>query len=424
MMAHIKKIKFVQLFIALIIAAVILNGNVARAADVDELRRKIDEKNSELKELGSKIQETQKALDETQGQSKTLSKEVSKLNGSVNQLKLLIQSSEVTIKKLELELESLGYDIGDVKETISKSRSATGETLRKIQQKDKESVLALFLRNKSLAEGVLELQGLFDLNSNLSAQIIHLRSLYTQLNQKIEESSQKQQQIQLEANSLKSRKEIAEEEKQLKDAILQQTKNKESLYQKQLAELESQQDEISNEIDKIEDELRKSFDPSILPIKRPGVFAWPIKLAREGGIGRITQHFGEVSRLYKGKPHNGLDIGAPAGTPVLAADDGEVVGVDNNDRSAWKKYQYGKYVLIQHDNNLATLYAHLSRQTVKKGDSVKRGDIIGYSGNTGYSTGAHLHFGAYWAPSISFKPVAPAAGLVPLGVSIAPEDYL
>ena len=419
-----KKVKFVSLLLVLIAVAVLFKGHIARAANVDELKKNIAEKNSELKEIGSKIEVLNKALDETQGQSKTLSREVSKLNGNVNQLKLLIQSSEVTIKKTELELESLGYDIGDVKETITKHRGATGETLRKIQQKDRESVLALFLRNKSLAEGVLEFQGLFDLNSNLSAQIIHLRSLDTQLNQKIEESSEKQRQIKLEANNLKSRKEIVEEEKQLKDTILRETKNKESLYQKQLAELESQQDEISNEIDKIEDELRKSFDPSILPIKRPGVFAWPIKLTREGGIGRITQHFGEVSRLYKGKPHNGLDIGAPVGTPVLAADDGEVVGVDNNDRSAWKKYQYGKYVLIQHDNNLATLYAHLSRQTVRKGDSVKRGDIIGYSGNTGYSTGAHLHFGAYWAPSISFKPIAPAAGLVPLGVSIAPEDYL
>jgi len=80
--------------------------------------------------------------------------------------------------------------------------------------------------------------------------------------------------------------------------------------------------------------------------------------------------------------------------------------------------------LIRHNNNLATLYAHLSQQLVKKEMTVKRGDIIGYSDTTGYATGPHLHFGAYWAPSILMKNIPPAAGLVPVGVIINPEDYL
>ena len=381
-----------------VLAAIVLGAFpvVALAAAPEELRAKIEEKNKALQELNAKIEETRRTLDATQDQGRTLSQDVKKLNGNISQLTLSIQSSELTVTKLNLELESVSYDIADVKTTIQKNREAIAELLRKMQQKDNETVLALFLRNKSLADGVVEMQNFMNLNNNLSVQI----------------------------ENMKSRKLIVLEEKETKDMILKQTKNKEALYQQQLAELEKQQESVSEEIGQIEDELRKSFDPTLLPLKRPGVFAWPVKLASAGGPGYLTQHYGEVTRyrgrlLYGGRPHNGLDIGVPIGTPVYAAEDGEIMGVDNNGR-----VQYGKYILIKHENNLATLYAHLARQVVRKGEAVRRGQLIGYSGNTGYSTGPHLHFGLYWAPSVRLSPVSGASGLVPIGIGINPEDYL
>lgn len=110
----------------------------------------------------------------------------------------------------------------------------------------------------------------------------------------------------------------------------------------------------------------------------------------------------------------------------MAAADGKVIAIGNNDKgtSRWARYQYGKYIVIEHENNLSTLYAHLSRIIVQKGEAVKRGDIIGYSGETGYSYGPHLHFTVYWTPSVQFKSIPPAAGLVPVGVTINPMDYL
>ena len=114
------------------------------------------------------------------------------------------------------------------------------------------------------------------------------------------------------------------------------------------------------------------------------------------------------------------------GTPIFAVGDGTITRTDNNDRgkSRWNRYQYGQYILVAHNNNLTSLYAHLSRVLVKTGDTVKKGELIGYSGNSGYTFGPHLHFGIYWTPSIQLKPVPPAAGLVPIGVTIDPMSYL
>lgn len=86
--------------------------------------------------------------------------------------------------------------------------------------------------------------------------------------------------------------------------------------------------------------------------------------------------------------YNGVDYGAPAGTPIYAAADGEVIVAKN---SGWNG-GYGLYVVVKHANGTQTLYAHNSRNAVAVGDSVSAGQVVGYVGSTGRSTGNHLHF--------------------------------
>lgn len=390
----------------------------------EELEELIREKSEALEKVNRELETTEGNLKTTQQEKANLQRQLRTLEQNVRQLELNIQSDEITGQKLGLEIDSLSYDIRDIEISVGDKKNAVAHLLKQLQRRDRENFLTIFLRNESLASGVLEAQSLNNLRAQLTLDIDGLRSLRGQLEDKVGTVNVKKTNIELHKKNLVSRKLIIEDQKEERSVILTQTKSKESLYEKQLEELEKQQGAIADEIDKVEDELRRKFDVSILPVKRPGVFAWPVVLVGDGGAGRITQHFGERSRLYRGKPHNGLDIGAPIGTPVFAADDGVVMAVDDNDRSRWNKYQYGKYALIRHPNSLATLYAHLSRQVVSKGMEVKRGDLIGYSGSTGYATGPHLHFGAYWAPSIVMKAFPPAAGFVPIGVAISPEDYL
>lgn len=83
--------------------------------------------------------------------------------------------------------------------------------------------------------------------------------------------------------------------------------------------------------------------------------------------------------------HRGIDIDAPAGAKIRAADDGTVIKAEWSDT-------YGKYLIIRHNEKIATLYAHCSSLSVKKGDVVSRGKVIAKVGSTGFSTGTHLHF--------------------------------
>ena len=85
--------------------------------------------------------------------------------------------------------------------------------------------------------------------------------------------------------------------------------------------------------------------------------------------------------------HEGVDLVAPAGTPIYAAADGVVVGAAPNGR-------YGNWIRIEHGGRLATVYGHLSAFApgIEPGDAVVRGELIGFVGSTGRSTGAHLHF--------------------------------
>ena len=86
--------------------------------------------------------------------------------------------------------------------------------------------------------------------------------------------------------------------------------------------------------------------------------------------------------------YNGVDIAAPAGTPILASAEGDVIVAKSG---GWNG-GYGNYVVIQHGNGSQTLYSHESKVIVSVGQHVEQGQVIGYVGATGKATGSHVHF--------------------------------
>lgn len=112
------------------------------------------------------------------------------------------------------------------------------------------------------------------------------------------------------------------------------------------------------------------------------------KIATGNGSAGYTHPLPGSVRTQGIHGYNGVDFGAPAGTPILAAAGGEVIVAKS---SGWNG-GYGLYVVVKHANGTQTLYAHNTRNAVAVGDTVTAGEVIGYVGSTGRSTGNHLHF--------------------------------
>ena len=122
---------------------------------------------------------------------------------------------------------------------------------------------------------------------------------------------------------------------------------------------------------------------------------WPV-------TGWVTSEFGRRTNPFggRGEFHTALDIATKLGAPIQAPADGIVANVE-------KRPDMGLMIQVEHGRGIQTLYAHLFRAAVSKGQVVKRGDVIGYVGNSGRSTGAHLHY------SVSLN-----------GVYVNPRKYL
>lgn len=112
-----------------------------------------------------------------------------------------------------------------------------------------------------------------------------------------------------------------------------------------------------------------------------GTYIWPLPGYSPGSAYGWRLH----PILGVMKFHAGEDIGAPSGTPILAADSGVAYPAVNPGG-------YGNYVLINHGDGRSTLYAHMTSYCVSYGETVTQGQVIGYVGSTGLSTGPHLHF--------------------------------
>lgn len=108
-----------------------------------------------------------------------------------------------------------------------------------------------------------------------------------------------------------------------------------------------------------------------------GRFLWPVP-----NFYRVSSQFGPRGRRH----HDGIDIPAPQGTPIIASDTGVVIYSDNGIRG------YGNMIVIAHGDDIFTVYAHNKKNKVSKGTRVDRGQVIALVGNTGRSTGPHVHY--------------------------------
>ncbi len=391
----IRKILLNIISLCLIVSVISPHIVQVHAADEDQiniLKQNIAEKNAQIEKLNNEIRALDSQVQTTAAQGQSLKTALATLEASRNKLLKEIQAIQSKVSATTLNINKLGLEIKNKEQEIITNKEALAETIRELSQAEDSPLIENLLVYDTMADIWNEIEALTRFQKGVRQKIIQTKELKDELAEKKNETEgQKKTLVSFQAE-LTDQQKIVEQNKTEKARLLTATQNQEAEYRKQIAEKKAIAEAFVQEILSYESQLQLIIDPGSYPEAGNAVLAWPLKNVI------LTQYFGDTafakSGAYNGKGHNGIDLGASPGTPVMSSLSGTVTGTGNTDLVAGC-YSYGKWVLIAHDNGLSTLYAHLSLIKVEKGQRVSTGEVIGYSGNTGYTTGPHLHFGVY-----------------------------
>lgn len=379
MRSHSKSILFLCVF-----ALGVLLFPHAEAATVQD---QINDTNKKIEALQAEIKQYESSLNQTSSKAKSLQNELASLTTTRKKLEAQLKLTTANLDKTAASIKQIAGQIDDTQEKIDLQKKYLRGTLRDMAIEDNTSLAQTFLATKSLSEVSDYLVATEKVSKELDQGITNLMDSEAKLsNQKTSAETKKNELAKLKTN-LAGQTQVMAQTADLKNKLLSDTKGEQANYQKILDEKKKLMEQFEKELYDYQANLGIKVNLSALPSAKKGILSWPLDKII------ITQNFGKTSfsgRLYASGTHNGTDFGASDGTPVKAALSGVVRATGNTDLKK-NCLSYGKWILVDHPNGLSTLYAHLSVQSVKAGQSVATGDTIAFSGRTGYVTGPHLH---------------------------------
>jgi murein DD-endopeptidase MepM/ murein hydrolase activator NlpD len=391
---------------ALVITAVAVEGNgqVAYASSLDETIKELQQKINQIEQNQSKIEQERKNLEEEIDQLeeekkieeqalKKIEQQISQTEANIRKKEQEVADTTAKVKKTEKELTEAEQRVEKRKEDlivrlraiyesggsvsyldVLMGANSMGDFLQRldflgyIMEKD-QSILTAYIKEKERVEA--KKQELDQLLAKLNNQLTDLEGLRSQLRAQKKDREVKIASIREEQRQLA----IYDEEKQQELLALANQKSA-LIRQKHAAELK-----------KMEEERARRGGPTSsrgASVGGGGELAWPVP-----GYG-INSSYG----MRWGRMHYGVDMAAPRGTSVVAAEDGYVSTVVSgcSEGNTSCGGGFGNHIVITHPGGIDTLYAHLSSSLVSEGQRVSRGQVIGKVGNTGHSFGPHLHF--------------------------------
>ena len=370
-------------------------------------------------ELEESIRQKQQAIEQAEADKKKLQSGLSDIKKIVNSLEAEKSDLESYVTKLDANLMSIEAKIEELKSLISDKEEEIEKTTTELdaaQKKEDEQYEAMKARIKFLYEkgDVFYAELLF--SSKSFGDFINKADYVEQLSNydstMLEEFKQNREFIFTCKEELEAEEDLLQEAKAKVD---EEQKNLEGLISTKEQEINKYEGDISNKeqaIKEYEEDIAaqtatiQALEAAVAEEKRKleaengtaitydgGMFKWPAP-----SYTRVSDDYGTRIHPILGVEqfHNGVDLAAPGGSPILAAYDGEVVAADYNG-------SMGNYIMINHGDGLYTIYMHASALYVSKGQTVARGDKIAAVGSTGRSTGNHLHFsvrknGSYVSP--------------------------
>lgn len=401
----IKKITLALLLLMLVLPLTTFSESV------EELEGQIADYEKQIQKLEREIAEQRKKVQDTSLKAAELESVVNSLNATQKKLDTQIAQTQNVIGKTETQIEKLSIEITDKQKKIKLADKALAEAVRKLNILENRTFFEMIFSNDTISGFTNDLTSVENIRESLFKSKKELLQLNTELSEKKLEEETNKVVLEQEQEKLVGQKESVEYTKREKYSLLAATKNEQARYESLLAQKEAQKEAFLKEMLEIESKLQILIDPNSFPGARHGILGWPVNDFV------LTQRFGytEFSKsnpqFYSTGAHNGIDLAIPIGTPVKAAEAGIIKGFDNTDNYPGC-YSWGGWVVVEHDNGLSTLYAHLSSSIVQVGQRVEKGQTIAYSGSTGISTGPHLHFTLYASQGVEivyYKDIKPGA---------------
>lgn len=332
----------------------------------------IEQKQRELRDVSRQIQQQQSQLE-------SILQEESTITGQIQRIEQEIMSTENELRRVESRIEHIKESIVKTEEEIE----LLEEELEEQTEYLNERLVFLYERGDiSYLEVLLNASDLKDFLTryDMLNRIIEQDSkLIETINKKQNELNMRKADMEVQRNELvriqneqEARKEMlaiqADEKKNLLGSVQSEREN----YEKVIEELEATSRQLEQMIRSVQGD----------DVLGTGIMTWPTP-----GWTHITSPYGQRFHPVLGtnRMHTGIDIGAPQGVDIVAADDGRVI------YSGWQG-GYGQTIIIDHGGGISTLYAHQSQLLVSDGQLVSKGQLIGKVGSTGMSTGPHLHF--------------------------------
>jgi len=402
--------RFLALLVLLTLA---VPHSVYAQTTADSLRSQIQSHNSQIEQLEKEIAAYQKEMNALGTKRSTLESTLKEIELSRQKLSANLAITQNKIASANLRIKELSLSIGDKEETIDSHRSLIARSMRDLAADDSTSLVERMAASERLADAWMALDEVASMKRALGDRIKELAVAKVELTDNRDEVTKTKDKLAaLETQLLVERKSV-DASKAAQQALIAQTKNQESEYQKLIAQKQTEKTAFEAALFQLASQLTTALDTSRIPSAASGILLWPLDSVF------VTQEFGHTTssgRLYASGTHDGIDLRAAVGTPVRAALAGTILEIN---QGAVPNCQYGKWVLVKHVNGLTTLYAHLSEIAVKKGQAVGTGQVVGFAGSTGYATGPHLHFTVYASQALSFKQYTCKSGSV-VTVPIAP----
>ncbi|MBR3516172.1 MAG: peptidoglycan DD-metalloendopeptidase family protein [Lachnospiraceae bacterium] len=369
-------------------------GLVSRADDdIDTLKERIGEKQDEL----GGLQQEKRAL---QSGRTSVQQTINSLESKKNEMSAYVAALDAEVETIQANIDALNLQIADKEAEIEVTRAelqVAEETANEQYEAMKERICFMYERGDTLyMEMLLSAESFGDMLNK--ADYIQMLSDYDRKKLEeyrlvVEEVNVTKQVLEEEEEILEAAKEAAQKEQDDLNTLIAEKEAQIKAYEADIATQEKAIQEYDAEI-AAQNQLIKDVEAAIAADKAAlaeaqrlhyngGKFAWPAPKYT-----RISDSFGWRMHptLHVQKFHNGVDLAAPGGSPILAAYDGKVV-------AAGYSSSMGNYIMIDHGDNLMTVYMHASALYVSKGATVTRGQKIAAVGSTGRSTGNHLHFG-------------------------------